>query len=26
MNVCIGLQCERVGIFNDIIAYNYTMP
>ena len=24
MNVCIGLQCERVGIFNDIIAYNYT--
>ena len=24
MDVCIGLQCERVGIFNDIIAYNYT--
>lgn len=24
MNVCIGLQCERVGVFNDIIAYNYT--
>lgn len=24
MNISIGLMCEKVGIFNDIIAYNYT--